>query len=78
MKKIKPTISYDKESKVLSVELKKVKSVDSGLAGNVVIDYDKNGEAVRVNFYDFSFGDFRSNLKVFKDFYHNSKALVKV
>ena len=77
MKKIKPIVSYDKESKVLSIELKNVKSVDSDLAGNVVIDYDKNGEAVRVNFYDFNFNDFRSNAKSLKDFATNSRVFVK-
>lgn len=77
MKKIKPTISYDKENKVLSVKLKQAKSIDSDLSGNVVIDYDKNGEAVRVNFYDFNFNDFKSNLKVFKDFAQNSRSLAK-
>lgn len=78
MKKMKPTISYNKESKVLSIELKKAKSINSDLAGNVVIDYDKEGDAVRVNFYDFNFNDFRSGLKSFKDFTQTAKVLAKV
>ncbi|MEK7502954.1 MAG: DUF2283 domain-containing protein [Patescibacteria group bacterium] len=77
MKKIKPIISYNKESKVLSVELKKAQSTDSELSGNVVIDYDKNGEAVRVNFYDFNFNDFKSNPKAFKGFAENLRVLAK-
>lgn len=37
-------ILYDKESKVLSVEMKRVKSVDSDIHENVVIDYDKRAK----------------------------------
>ena len=61
-------ISYDKDSQVLSIEMKKAKSVDSDIQGNAVIDYDKNGEVVRINFYNFSFDNFRSGLKAIKAF----------
>lgn len=59
-------ISYDKEASVLSIEMKRAKSVDSDIQGNVVIDYDKKGEVVRVNLYNFSFSQFRDNLKTLK------------
>ena len=42
-------ILTDKDSKVLSINMKKAKSVDSDIHGNVVVDYDKQGNAVRVN-----------------------------
>ena len=61
-------ISYDKESKVLSIEMKHAKSVDSDIQGNVVIDYDKKGEVVRVNLYNFTFDEFRENVKTLKNF----------
>ena len=73
MKKSNPKISYDKESSVLSIEMKRAKSIDSDLQGNVVIDYDKKGDVVRVNLYNFSFTEFRDNLKTLKNFAQNFK-----
>lgn len=67
-------IEYDKESRILSVEMGKSKSVDSDIQGNVVIDYDKKGKISRINFYDFSFDDFRENIKTLKRFSKNSAA----
>lgn len=74
----KQTISYDKESKVLSIQISEQKSVDSDIANNVVIDYDKNKNVVRVSFYEFNFDDFRSGIKAIRDFAQNSRVLVKV
>lgn len=68
MSKQNPKISYDKESGVLSIEMKRGKSVDSDVRGNIVIDYDKKGEAVRINLYNFSFALFRENSKTIKNF----------
>lgn len=68
MKKNGYKISYDKDSGVLSIEMRQAKSVDSEIRGSVVIDYDKNGEIVRVNFYNFSFDSFQGNLPTLKDF----------
>ena len=76
MKKNSPKISYDKESEVLSIELKKVKSADSDIQGNLVIDYDKNGEIVRINLYNFDFAGFRNGVKAFKNFASGSAASV--
>ncbi len=74
MKKNKPKISYDKESKVLMVELKPAKSADSDIHGNVVIDYNKKGEAIRVNFYQFNFEEFAKGLRSLKEFARDSRA----
>lgn len=78
MNKKNMKISYDKESKVFSVEMKRAKSADSDIHDNVVIDYDKNGKVVRVNFYDFSFNAFRENLKELKNFTRKFKVPLSV
>jgi len=66
-------ILYDKKSKVLSIAVKKIKSADSDIYGNIVIDYDKRGGIVRINFYDFNFKNFGDNRKLLKDFSKNLK-----
>jgi len=74
MKKQNLKISYDKESRVFSVEVKKAKSVDSEIRDNVVIDYDGKGKVVRVNFYDFNFSAFRNDLKKLRSVANRYKA----
>ena len=69
-------ISYDRGSQVLSIEMKKAKSVDSDIQGNAVIDYDKKGDVVRISFYNFSFDNFRSGLKAIKAFAKHSNLAV--
>jgi len=59
MKKKRQKISYDKESKALSIEIRAAKSVDSDIHDNVVIDYDRKGRVVRVNLYDIDFSAFK-------------------
>lgn len=68
MKKSSPKILYDKESQVLSWQLKKGKSVDSDIQGNVVIDYNRAGKIVRINFYHMNFEDFKEHKKDFQRF----------
>jgi uncharacterized protein YuzE len=62
-KHAQPKISYDKESEVLSIELKKGKSVDSDIQNNAVVDYDKENNILRINFYDFDSSSFKHNRK---------------
>jgi len=70
-------ILYDKDSKVLSINMKKAKSVDSDIHGNVVVDYDKQGNAVRVNFYDFNFNAFKAGRRALSGFAtHHHRSLV--
>jgi uncharacterized protein YuzE len=45
---MKPVIKYDKGTGILSIRFSKKKSVDSKVKGNVVIDYDENGEIVAI------------------------------
>lgn len=78
MKKRSPKISYDKESKVLSIEVEKTKSVDSDISGNVVVDYDKKGKIAKINFYEFNFDNFKSNIKALKDFSKNSETALAI
>ena len=59
MDKRVPKIAYDRESEVLSFELRRGKSVDSDIQGNVVIDYDRKRNIVRINVYHFDFDAFR-------------------
>lgn len=69
-------ISYDKESGVLSLQVKKGKSADSDIQKNIVIDYDKRGEIIRINLYNFSFDSFQNNLTALKQFASSSKTPV--
>ena len=72
-------ISYDKDSRVLSINMKRAKSVDSDIHGNVVIDYDKQGNAVRVNFYDFNFNAFKAGRRALSGFAtHHHRSLMSV
>lgn len=68
MNRGKPKIIYDKASGALSIEVKRGRSVDSDISGNVVIDYDRRGDIVRVNLYPFSFDAFRRNQKMLQRF----------
>lgn len=77
-KKCSKKIYYDKESRVLSIEVKKVKSVDSDVFDNVVLDYGEKGEVVRINLYDFSLDAFHRSKKPLKDFSKDSKMPLEV
>ena len=66
MKSKKPKILYDKESQVLSWQLHAGKSADSDIDDNVVIDYDKKGKIVRINFYNFSLQNFKKHKASFR------------
>lgn len=68
MSKKNVKIIYDKKSRVLSVEVGGGRSVDSDIQGNIVLDYDKGGKIVRINLYDFSFDQFRSQRSALKQF----------
>ena len=68
MNRNKPEISYDKGGSVLSIEMKRGKSVDSDIQGNVVLDYDRSGKIVRINLYRFSFDAFRKSRRALQRF----------
>lgn len=68
MSRQEPNIHYDRGSRVLSIEMKRVKSVDSDIRGNVVVDYDRHGNIVRINLYQFSFDAFRKARKAIRGF----------
>lgn len=50
--KISPKIHYDPKVKILSIRIRKQKSVDSDIHGNVVLDYDKEGNLVNIDVMD--------------------------
>ena len=56
---MKPKIKYDKKSNILSIRLSRKKSVDSDIKGNIVIDYDKNGEIVNIEIMKINFDEFK-------------------
>ena len=56
---MKPQIKYDSKVNILSIKFGNKKSVDSEIKGNVVIDYDQNGnivnlEIMKINLSEFS------------------------
>ena len=63
MKSGKPKIEVDQESGVVSISLKRGRGVESEISGNAVLDYDKNGDLVKVNLYSINFDNFESHKK---------------
>jgi len=55
---MRPKIKYDKNSNILSIRLSRKKSVDSEIKGNIVIDYDENGEIVNIEIMKISLEEF--------------------
>lgn len=54
-----PKITYDSESRILSLRLSKAQSVDSDVHENIVIDYDARGNPVNIEIMDCSLSEFR-------------------
>lgn len=54
-----PKISYDRESRILSIRLSGKKSVDADIYGNVVVDYGDDGHMVNVDIMDVSINEFK-------------------
>ena len=75
MKNNKPKIKYDKENGVLSLRMGRQKSVDSDIQGNVVVDYDRAGRLVGVDFYNFSFHDFKKAVKSPRSFFSIARSM---
>lgn len=59
MKIAPPKISYDPQSRILSIKLSRAASVDSDVQGSVVVDYDAHGMPVRLDIMDCSLHEFR-------------------
>ena len=51
-------INYDKKDKILSIRVSNRKSVDSDVQGNVVVDYDKEGNIVAIDIMPVSIDEF--------------------
>ena len=55
---MKPQVKYNKNSNTLSIKLSKKKSVDSEIKGNIVIDFDENGEIVNIEIMKINLNEF--------------------
>ena len=64
MKIAPPKISYDPQSRILSIKLSRAASVDSDVHGSVVVDYDAHGVPVRLDIMDCSLDEFRRTAPV--------------
>lgn len=51
-------VTYDKNSRIMSIRIKGSKSVDSDIQDNIVVDYDKNGNIVNIDIMDISLNEF--------------------
>lgn len=55
---MKPQIKYDSKVNILRINFSKNNSVDSDIKGNVVIDYDRNGNIVNLEIMDIDLSEF--------------------
>jgi uncharacterized protein YuzE len=55
-------IEYDENSRVLKLRLKEVASVDSEVKGNVVMDFDSEGELVNIDVMDVNLEDLANSV----------------
>ncbi len=53
-----PKIKYNSQNSILSLKFSKNKSVDSDVNGNVVLDYDKDGNIVNIDIMKINIEDF--------------------
>ena len=53
-----PQLQYDGESKILSIRLRRNKSVDSDTEGNIVLDYDQDGNLVNIDIMHINLNNF--------------------
>lgn len=61
---MKPKVKYDKKVNILSFRISSKKSVDSEMQGNIVVDYDKEGNIVNLDIMNVNIGEF-SKVKEF-------------
>lgn len=52
-------ITYNQKEKILSIKISEEPSVDSDIRGNVVIDYNQNGDITNVEIMSFSLDEFK-------------------
>ena len=55
-----PKITYNKEARVLRIQVRPGKSVDSDMERNTVIDYDKQGNVVNLEIMSFGLDEFKA------------------
>jgi len=72
MQSKQPKIQYNEEAKIVSIKVSSAKSVDSDVQGNVVVDYDVNGDVVNIDIMEVNVNDFEkiNNLTANRAFAH--------
>lgn len=56
-----PKFTYDPEVKILSIQMRGGKSVDSDIKDNVVLDYDQKGHIVNIDIMEVNLEDLMKN-----------------
>lgn len=59
-KNIYPKIFYDAQARILRIQLRPGRSVDSDIEQNTVIDYDKQKNVTALEIMSFSLDDFKT------------------
>jgi uncharacterized protein YuzE len=57
---IYPKIFYDAKARILRIQLRPGRSVDSDIEQNTVIDYDKQKNVIALEIMSFSLNDFKT------------------
>ncbi len=63
-----PKINYDQEAKIMTIKVSGRKSVDSDVQDNIVVDYDRKGEIVRIEIMNVGLNEFKKNEKNLRNF----------
>lgn len=58
-----PKVSYDPETKILSIRISNNKSADSSIKQNCVFDYDSKGNMVNIDVLEFNLETILTNKK---------------
>ncbi len=59
-----PKIEYDPEVKILKIRIRGGKSVDSEIKDNIVLDYNKDGELVKLEIMEVNLDELAKGSKV--------------
>lgn len=58
-----PKINYDREAKIMIIQMSGKKSVDSDVQDNIVVDYDRKGEITRIEIMNIGLNEFKKSEK---------------
>ena len=63
-----PKINYDQEAGILTIKVSNKKSVDSDVQKNVVVDYDKDGNIVKIEIMSVDLNEFEKEKNYLENF----------